>query len=116
MIVLLSFLASSAIYAVDLGTQNVRIALGVPGKPITIKMNDQGARLRIFWRSIRRLVPRSLRLPSGLLAPMLSNFFNRTDRAASAILLDVSRLRIRPTFHSARSYRRRLPSQFYFAK
>jgi hypothetical protein len=44
MIVLFSFLASSAIYAVDLGTQNIRIAFGVPGKPIEIKTNDQGGR------------------------------------------------------------------------
>ncbi|OHS93116.1 dnaK protein [Tritrichomonas foetus] len=40
----LPFIASSSIFAFDFGTQNVRIAHGVPGKPIEILTNDQGSR------------------------------------------------------------------------
>jgi len=36
--------ARAAIYAFDFGAQNVRVALGVPGKPIEIRPNDEGAR------------------------------------------------------------------------
>ena len=44
MIFLLANFALSSIYALDIGTQNVRIALGVPGKPIEILTNDQSSR------------------------------------------------------------------------
>ena len=41
---LFAVFSSATIYAFDIGTQNVRIALGVPGKPITIQTNDEGGR------------------------------------------------------------------------
>jgi hypothetical protein len=36
--------ALSRIYALDFGTQNVRIAIGTPGKPIEIQANAQSSR------------------------------------------------------------------------
>lgn len=44
LILYLSILTSSAIYAFDFGTQNVRIAYGVPGKAIEILPDNQGSR------------------------------------------------------------------------
>lgn len=44
MFFLLSVFAASSIFSFDFGSQNVRIAIGVPGKPITIVTNEQGSR------------------------------------------------------------------------
>lgn len=41
---LFAVFARATIYAFDIGTQNVRIAVGVPGKPIVIQPNDEGGR------------------------------------------------------------------------
>ena len=34
-----------SIYSVDIGSQNVRIAVSSPGKPVEIKMNDRDQRM-----------------------------------------------------------------------